>query len=188
MILAMQFPDRVQRWARRCVEVKNLAARGYFDGTAEHQYTGVIGEACFRRLCSGSWPDMSTPGHDNGVDLHLRIEGEREAVDVKTLARSVPIQEDFTHHFPTCQAHHPATVLVFLNRIKGQNTIEFCGWIYKRHALRNFPVIEKGQRRPCGYGRTFITKTQCVEIPQKDLRPIMAKRLNVQMETTTMDT
>ena len=68
MILSLDIPPLAKQYAWLFLRQNNMGQRGTFDGTKEQQYTGLLGEICFKRLTTGLWP-MLESGYDGGFDL-----------------------------------------------------------------------------------------------------------------------
>ena len=176
MILTLKIPSLAKRYAHLFLEQNSMGNRGHFDGSKEQQFTGLLGEICFKRLVSGEWPNIDT-GFDGGYDL--KVEGR--CVDVKTMGRTVKVESGFVHNYVLVQSHLAADMLVFQSYIKKTNILEVCGWIDKEDALAFGTVYPKGSIRTRRDGTTFTTGTELLEIEQGFLKPFCG-RLNLVLE------
>ena len=180
MILSLDIPPLAKQYAWLFLRQNNMGQRGTFDGTKEQQYTGLLGEICFKRLTTGLWP-MLESGYDGGFDLTL----DNRRVDVKTMGRNVRVRPDFVHNFVMEQANLAAETLIFQSLVKKTSTIELCGWINKSEALGQGEIIPKGATRTRKDGTTFTTGAELLEVPQAILKPFSG-HLNIPLEESRM--
>jgi hypothetical protein len=166
MILSLKMPPLAKRYALLFLEQNNMGQRGHFDGSSEQQFTGLLGEICFKRLVTGNWPSIES-GFDGGFDLE--IEGRQ--VDVKTMGRTVKVESGFVHNYVLAQSHLAADMLVFQSYIKKTNILEVCGWIDKEDALAFGTIHPKGSVRTRRDGSTFTTASDLLEVEQGFLKP-----------------
>jgi len=170
MILTLEIPTLAKQYAHLFLQQNNMGKRGHFDGNLEQQFTGLLGEICFKRLTAGHWPSLKG-GFDGGFDLQL----EGKKVDVKTMGRNVPLAPEFVHNFVLAQSHLDADLLVFQSYIKKTNILEVCGWIDKDDALALGEVLPKGSTRTRRDGSTFTTAADLLEVAQGFLKPFKGR-------------
>jgi hypothetical protein len=166
MILQLEIPQIAKQYAWLFLAQNNMGNRGHFDGDRNRQYTGLLGEICFKKLITGYWPTLKG-GYDGGFDIEL----DGLKADVKTMGRTVPVSPNFVHNFVLAQAHLDAEVLIFQSLIKDTSTLEVCGWISKEDALAFGTEYPKGTIRKRRDGSTFQTQAALLEVEQRFLNP-----------------
>mgnify|MGYP003145795204 CR=1 FL=1 len=58
MILQLEIPQIAKQYAWLFLAQNNMGNRGHFDGDRNRQYTGLLGEICFKKLITGYWPTL----------------------------------------------------------------------------------------------------------------------------------
>lgn len=152
------------------LSTNNIANRGYADGSKHKQKIGLIGEILAYEYLLKNEPNFKQNGFDGGFDFTYN--GYK--VDVKTMERSVYMQENYVHNFFAVQKNFDADILLFCNYNNITTTLELCGWLYKKDFLTKANYYKAGTIRKRTNGTTFKFKADNYEIEQKHLIQINA--------------
>ncbi|TYP48147.1 hypothetical protein [Thermosediminibacter litoriperuensis] len=155
------------KYAEDLVNRCNFGRRGRGDGNREQQFVGVLGQTVVADLLNLERP-KGGEGFDGGYDVKIND----KKVDIKTMGRTVPMQEHYVHNFVGYQVGYDVDYLIFCSFNKTNNILTVCGYISKSDFLKKADFYEEGAIRTRDNGTNFKTKAPLYEICQKDLHPI----------------
>ena len=157
-----------RQYAWGLVQKHNFGNRGVFDGNAERQYTGILGQTV---MADGLGMERPTElgGFDNGIDF--TILGRN--VDLKTMGRhSKPKwSSGWVNNLLESQTHYETDFYVFSSIHKDDRVMTVVGMISKPKVLRMTPLPVGTERRRHD-GTTFNLTVPEYEIPNPDLDPL----------------
>ncbi|MGN0649178.1 MAG: hypothetical protein ACI4KM_01980 [Oscillospiraceae bacterium] len=156
--------DEQISFAQDMVNRYNFGMRGYGDGNRKEQLTGIIGQTVFADLLGMPRPN-GEDGFDNGVDFV--INGRK--TDIKTMSRTVPVQDHYVHNFIGYQRNYDVDYYVFASFNTRTNVLSICGYVSKDEFFQRAQFYEKGQMRYRDDGTGFPAKAPLFEIKQSDL-------------------
>ncbi|KGG81215.1 hypothetical protein Y919_01525 [Caloranaerobacter azorensis H53214] len=159
--------DEQIKYAKDLVHSCNFGQRGRGDGNREQQFVGILGQTVVADLLNLERP-KGGEGFDGGYDIEIN----NKKVDIKTMGRTVPMQEHYVHNFIGYQAKYNVDYLIFCSFNKTNNILTICGYISKSDLLEKAKFYEEGTIRTRDNGTSFRTKAPLYEICQKNLHSI----------------
>jgi hypothetical protein len=163
--------DQVEEMCKEYLSKNNMANRGVYDGDAEKQLTGLIGEVIVYKFLKGNYPDLKNKKNcfDGGIDINYKT----HTIDVKTMGRKTWVKPDFVNNFIALQKNYKCDIIIFCSLNKKEKVLEICGWIYKNELDTKGKFYKEGEIRKRDDGTTIITSTDNYEIQNKDLYDII---------------
>ncbi len=156
-----------KEFAARLVSYCNFGKRGKADGSKSEQETGILGQTFFADLIGEKRPE-DNGGFDGGFDFI--INGRK--VDVKTMGRTVAMQDSFVHNFVASQRPYDCEYYVFLSHNKRNDNMTICGYIDKEGFFEKAKFCKEGTKRYRDDGTYFVCKADMYEIKQTYLFPV----------------
>ena len=106
-MLNVELTDDVRQYAIKQVTIKNFGNRSAgFNGTREQQYTGIVGECVIYKLLN-----RDLPSYDSGALIEDIIINDKK-VDIKTMARTVDMKDNYVHNFVGYQKDRPFDIIL----------------------------------------------------------------------------
>jgi len=138
----------------------------FYAGTKEQQKIGFIGETV---ICDKlGFPRPDPLGFNGGFDIKIF----EKKIDIKTMARTTPVQDWYVHNFMDHQREHPADCFIFCSYNKSSGILTICGFISKKEFFRLAKFYKKGDLRTMSNGEQFPAKGDMHEIRQDQLMPV----------------
>ena len=166
------FPnDEQKNYAKNLIFNYNIGNRGKADGSKQEQYYGILAQICMCDMLNKKRP-IGNEGFDGGVDFLIN----NLSVDLKTMHRTVDVQNHYVHNFIGYQLNYPCQFYIFASYNIKQNKLTICGVISKQSFLDKAKFYPAGTLRTRDDGTTFPTKAPLYEIMQSELTQIYSKQ------------
>lgn len=164
-MINLPIPNYVHRLVNNYLSFHNIAQRGRFDGDFENQFTGLLGEVMVYEYLFKTTPELKE-GNDGGIDMVYK----GTSIDVKTMRRNVLAKPEYVNNFLALQMNTKCDVLIFNSYCEPLNTLQICGWIFKKELLERGQLIKKGEFRYRTNGTKFQVLEDTIEIQNSNLR------------------
>jgi hypothetical protein len=166
-MLNVELTDDVRQYAIKQVTIKNFGNRSAgFNGTREQQYTGIVGECVVYKLLN-----RDLPSYDSGALIEDIIINDKK-VDIKTMARTVDMKDNYVHNFVGYQKDRPFDIILGVSINKTKGVVQICGWLNKKNFLEKALFFEQGTARTRTNGTSFITRAPLYELFNNQLNAI----------------
>jgi len=159
--------DMKQYWyAKELVQNGNFGRRGEFDGNYDQQLLGMLAQTIVADYFGIPRP-VDNGKADGGVDYRLA----GHTIDIKTMGRTVDMQDHFVHNLYGAQAKFNTDILLFASYNKRKDELTVCGWLPKQDFLTKATFYESGTVRHRDNGTSFTVRGKHgnYEIPQTEL-------------------
>ena len=176
--------NKIIAYALELVQEHNFGNRGFADGNAAEQLTGIIGQCTIQTMFH---VDLITgeEGFDHGEDLEF----SGLFIDVKTMGRTTDVKDYYVNNFIALQKGFPTDVFIFCSYVENKKELTVCGWLPKNEVEEKAAFYKKGTRRYRSDKTWFRTKADLYEIPNKKLSTVKSPDdLKQQLKDLTIST
>ena len=165
-MITLPLSQEQKEYTAKELKKNGTAHRGTFDGSYEHQFTGLLAEVAFADAVGLERP-TTKKGFDNGVDFVLYGLN----FDLKTVGRNYDPKMEWANNLVASQMKYATDAYLFASINKKKSTITFTGMISKADALM-YPLNQAGDTLYRDDGKTIVLKADHREIPNRHLHSL----------------
>lgn len=153
--------EQQKEYAKNLVENYDFGQRGVGDGNSRQQYIGMLAQTVIADLLNHDRPCGET-GFDGGIDFIIN----EKSFDVKTMERSVSMQDHYAHNLMGYQIEYDVDYYLFCSYNNKNNILSICGYISSDDFQRNSEFFPAGSFRERDNNTRFMVEHPLYEIRQ----------------------